>query len=417
MHVLNSYIILVIEVISDGIMRSLYILFLVTGILVLPNSAISKVREIRVVWEYPYPANIAGFRLYHEGSPVCETTDGSATSMNCTINVPDGAAQFTMTSFLQDGTESETSAPLSYIFSSTLKAVMTADVLAGESPLAVTFDAAQSTGNIVLYEWMFGDGETGFGNTTTHTFFSPGNYTVTLKTTDTLGATDQDSLSIAVTEPVVTNNPPVAVISSSATVGKAPMAVQFDGSGSTDSDGTIVSHTWEMGDGGTASGETAHYTYNTAGSFIARLTVTDNGGLSDSVTTPVLVSEPVDDTNLQPVAVISLSTDKGHAPLKVLLNATKSHDPDGEVTGYFWNFGDGTTGSGEHVVHTFSQPATYTITLKVTDNKGAVSQSTKVLVTVLSPGHPLDLLPERFSKPLIYILNLLLGNSGDNAKP
>jgi PKD repeat protein len=60
-------------------------------------------------------------------------------------------------------------------------------------------------------------------------------------------------------------------------MGKGQAVVIFDGSGSTDPDGTIVSYEWEFGDGSSlGSGESVTHGYTSTGSFVVTLTVTDN---------------------------------------------------------------------------------------------------------------------------------------------
>ena len=86
---------------------------------------------------------------------------------------------------------------------------------------------------------------------------------------------------------------PVAVASASPTSGVVPLTVSFDGSGSSDADGTIVSYTWYFGDGASASGITVSHTYTTPGGYTARLTVTDNQGTSASLTVVITVNSNV----------------------------------------------------------------------------------------------------------------------------
>ena len=78
------------------------------------------------------------------------------------------------------------------------------------------------------------------------------------------------------------NRLPQAVIGSITTTGYAPLLVELDGSSSSDSDGSIATYTWHMGDGNSYAGSTISHTYTTLGSFSVTLTVTDDDGASSS---------------------------------------------------------------------------------------------------------------------------------------
>jgi len=84
------------------------------------------------------------------------------------------------------------------------------------------------------------------------------------------------------------NIPPVAVATVDKTSGSAPLTVTFDGSGSTDTDGDIISYVWNFGDGNTGSGETATHTYQTEGTYNATVTVTDNRA-AQAISTPITI--------------------------------------------------------------------------------------------------------------------------------
>jgi PKD repeat protein len=86
------------------------------------------------------------------------------------------------------------------------------------------------------------------------------------------------------------NQPPVARATATPSTGTAPLAVAFDGSGSSDPDGSIVSYGWTFGDGGSAVGPTTNHTYQTAGVYAAGLTVTDNQGATHSTTLSISVN-------------------------------------------------------------------------------------------------------------------------------
>jgi len=94
----------------------------------------------------------------------------------------------------------------------------------------------------------------------------------------------------------VPNHPPQAVISATPTSGSAPLTVYFDGSGSYDPDGTIAKHIWNFGDNSIYSGTdgiTAEHTYEVEGLFCAKLTVTDEAGVSSAAAVFIRVgSEP-----------------------------------------------------------------------------------------------------------------------------
>jgi PKD repeat protein len=70
--------------------------------------------------------------------------------------------------------------------------------------------------------------------------------------------------------------------------------------------------------------------------------------------------------------------------LTARFDAGSSSDADGTVTGYAWDFGDGTTGTGRTATHTYGAAGTYAVTLTVTDDRGATSKRT-VSVSVDAP--------------------------------
>ena len=86
------------------------------------------------------------------------------------------------------------------------------------------------------------------------------------------------------------NQPPVASATATPASGIAPLTVAFDGRGSSDPDGSIVNYAWTFGDGATAAGSTTNHTYQAAGNYSARLTVTDNQGATHTATLSIVVN-------------------------------------------------------------------------------------------------------------------------------
>lgn len=87
--------------------------------------------------------------------------------------------------------------------------------------------------------------------------------------------------------------------------------------------------------------------------------------------------------NVAPVAVFSATA----TGLTAALDGSASRDTDGTVSTYAWDFGDGSTGTGEVVSHTYRAAGTYPVSLTVTDNDGATHRSTSpVTVAAVQAG-------------------------------
>ena len=141
------------------------------------------------------------------------------------------------------------------------------------------------------------------------------------------------------------------------------LTATMDGTGSSDDDGTIASYAWDFGDGNTGTGATVPHLYANAGTYTVALTVTDNRGGTNTVTHPVTVVDPP--PNILPVASFTAGT-----TYRTVNFASTSTDEDGTIATHAWDFGDGTTGNGASVSHTYAGPGTYNVTLSVTDNRG-----------------------------------------------
>jgi len=156
----------------------------------------------------------------------------------------------------------------------------------GDFPLEVTFDASASydpDGQIVRYEWIFGDGGLASGKVVKHTFTYAGTFSNRLIVVDNKGGVGSKVKTIEILKP---NIPPVAEFTFSPTTGIFPLEVTFDASVSYDSDGQIVRYDWNFGDGGYGSGKVIKHTYNRWGTFFINLTVVDNrGGVGNKMKT------------------------------------------------------------------------------------------------------------------------------------
>jgi PKD repeat protein len=169
------------------------------------------------------------------------------------------------------------------------------------------------------------------------------------------------------------NYPPVAAF----THAVEELTVSFTDE-STDVDGALVSWSWEFGDGNASAVQHPVHAYGASGEYQVTLTVTDDAGASDSETKSVTVPTP---GNQPPVVDFSSEADDLTVTFTDL-----SYDPDGTVTSWLWEFGDGNSSSDRHPVHTYGGAGTYEVTLTVTDNEGATGSETQT-VSVTAPGN------------------------------
>jgi len=113
----------------------------------------------------------------------------------------------------------------------------------------------------------------------------------------------------------------------------------------------------------------------------AALSGCGGGGSGDDTPPPPAVNQP-------PTATIDASTIDGYAALTVAFDGSASSDPDGTITSYQWDFGDGSASvSGVRADHTFTDPGGYNVRLTVTDDDGAtgaVLQNVRVRGTTLA---------------------------------
>ena len=245
----------------------------------------------------------------------------------------------------------------------------------GVAGTPVEFDGSASmspnaNGTIDVYTWDWGDGNipSAEGPMPSHPYEADGVYEVILTVEDNNGATDDDRTDVLI-GPV--GQPPVADAGGPYT-GAVGATIEFDGTSSTDADGddTITIYTWDFGDDISGSGQTTSHAYSTSGVFTVSLTVEDDVGATDTVDTTATTSNG----NLPPVANPG-GTYEGDADAPVSFDGSGSDDPDGTIASHTWDFGDGTSGSGETTTHTYSAEGTYTVTLTVADDASALDSA------------------------------------------
>jgi PKD repeat protein len=196
-------------------------------------------------------------------------------------------------------------------------AVINAAPISGPPPLVVHFDAARSFAQtdaiLMRYQWDLGDGSQAQGSQIDHIYGRKGAYQVRLIVTDDHGRSGTAGITISVGDLA-----PHAKIVASPPDGPAPLAVTFDGSGSTGptdgpNAGVIVTYHWDFGDGTDADGVQPSHLYMRGGRFTATLTVTGAAGLADRASVDIRVlsftKRPSQPVGRQPVAVVAADLD------------------------------------------------------------------------------------------------------------
>jgi PKD repeat protein len=233
----------------------------------------------------------------------------------------------------------------------------------------IPFDGSGSRdldGSIVAYSWDFGDGTIGTGEEAIHTYSEAGVYYATLTVTDDAGLNTSESTEAYIGLDAL---PPLAD-AGGPYPGRVDDEITFNGSGSRDLDGSIVSYIWSFGDGTIGTGEEAIHIYSEAGPHPVTLWVIDDSSEWNSDGTVALIGNG----NLPPVANAG-GPYEGAVGEEITFNGSDSIDLDGNIVSYEWSFGDGNFGSGKTPRHAYSADDVYYVTLTVIDDTGAVDSS------------------------------------------
>ncbi|MEM2899606.1 MAG: PKD domain-containing protein, partial [Thermoplasmata archaeon] len=173
------------------------------------------------------------------------------------------------------------------------------------------------------------------------------------------------------------NKPPVAILSVSSTEIMVGESATFFGGESYDIDGWISGYIFSFGDGsesGLVSEQSIVHSYEEPGNYSAKLMVIDDRNQKSfwSESIKVRVSEPV---NMPPVAKLYVK-ERVRTHENILFDASESYDPDGKISSYVYDFGDGNSTGGTYnktVYYSYENPGEYNVSLYVIDEKGLAS--------------------------------------------
>lgn len=232
---------------------------------------------------------------------------------------------------------------------------------------------------VAVTEWDFGDGsEKAIAMETTHTYEKKGRYPVVAKVRSASGQTAELSALIRVVDEVPLNDltyEGAPLPANGQIVGEAPLTVQL----TPKTNQPFVRFTWEAPDATEVGSTTGSLQaiYRQVGTYTLTLIAEDAQDRVKIIPITVTVKAPTSSL------VIRMDPEGGVAPLRVRFDASESYVPEDSISGFVWSFGDRTDEvfGPAQVEHTFMEPGTYTIDLKVkTVGKQEVRTSRAIVV-------------------------------------
>lgn len=242
--------------------------------------------------------------------------------------------------------------------------------------IVVDSTGADATAQVSSYLWTFGDGGSASGRNATHTFTAPGTFPVSLTITDLLGRTQTVTHSLTIGQGQI----PTATFVTSPLAPIIDQQINFNASGSQAEPGhTITSWAWNFGDGTLADGALVSHAYSQAGTYTVTLKTTDDAGRKSTLTTQTITV-----SNGNPGADFTFNPSAPRAGQQVTFDGSPSQAFGGRtIVSYSWSFGDGGSGTGQVVNHSFAvigaAPTTYNVLLTVTDSAGKTGSITKAI--------------------------------------
>jgi len=246
-----------------------------------------------------------------------------------------------------------------------------ANITSGCAGFTVSF-SDQSTGNPFSWNWDFGNGQLGTGKNPSVYYSQPGTYTVKLVVKNASGVDE-----VIKTNYITVFPAPLPSFTANMTTACAPSTIQFtDLSTIPPGAGSIVSWSWDFGDGASSTQQNPSHTYTNTGFYNVSLQITSSTGCKTSAAIGrfirIVNGVSADFSFAQP----------GTCQAPFLINFQDQSNGPG-VLSYTWSFGNGSPNSNlQNPSSTFNAAGTYPIQLNVRSNLGCSGSITKDIVIV-----------------------------------
>src|SRR6266567_4652027 len=248
----------------------------------------------------------------------------------------------------------------------TLSASFTYSPLSPQTGQTVSFIGSASGGSLPYsYSWSFGDGSTGTGLSAKHTYSSAGTLTVVLTVKDNglpqETTTSQQSITVSGAPPPLTAS--FAFSPSSTQAGQHVTFTASAGGGT-----SPFTFGWSFGDGSTGTGSPATHTYSSAGSYTVILTVKDSSSSPQTAASQITFAVTSPPPPISASFTLSPSLPSAGQSVSFTAYASGGTSP----YSYLWSYGDGSSGTGLQVTHTYNSDGTYQVTLTVAVGKSSL---------------------------------------------
>ncbi len=216
---------------------------------------------------------------------------------------------------------------------------------------STTLTATAATGANITYAWAFGDGASGSGPVVTHVYPRLGFYTATVT------ASNSVSVITATTRVTVTDGSITGLHARNSSPTRLGSTTKLTATVAT---GSNVVYLWNFGDGKTGSGAIISHVYPSVGIHTAVVTASNSLGTVSAATAVTITEVPIAGLT----AANDGPTSLGHpTTLRAAITA-------GSNVTYTWSFGDGETGYGKVLTHTYPAYGTYTAIVRASNSVG-----------------------------------------------